>query len=199
MHLMAKLFTPILMAGLVFNLLAPAVFAQAAGSDQPDLQAIDTFLQEQVKANRLPGVAVAIVQGDQVIFLKGYGEAAAGRPVTPQTQFYLGSVTKTFTALAAADLLNHLRLYWMLPRWTHKTASQPRLWLWAKVLAGILIPLGIIFGLPPLVQALQGGSASWLEPLKLAPDLTAWLLVGMGLNLARSAIHAFSLVRAGAV
>ena len=92
---------------LIFNfLLSLSLLLQgvaAKSSNQPDLQAVDTFIQAQVKANRIPGLAGAIVQGDQVIFSKGYGEAAPGQPVTPQTQFYPGSVTRSFTALAALN------------------------------------------------------------------------------------------------
>jgi CubicO group peptidase (beta-lactamase class C family) len=76
----------------------------------PDLEAIDAFLIKQVQANRIPGLAVAIVQDDQIIFMKGYGEAKPGTPVTPQTQFYLGSMTKSFTALAAMELVQEGKL-----------------------------------------------------------------------------------------
>jgi CubicO group peptidase (beta-lactamase class C family) len=74
------------------------------------LQAVDEFLRTEVYANRIPGVAVAIVQNDQIIFNKGYGESAPGKPVTPQTQFYIGSVTKSFTALAAMKLVEQGKL-----------------------------------------------------------------------------------------
>jgi CubicO group peptidase (beta-lactamase class C family) len=50
----------------------------------------------------VPGAAVAIVRDDRVILLKGFGfrDREAGRPVTPQTLFSIGSCTKPFTALA---------------------------------------------------------------------------------------------------
>jgi CubicO group peptidase (beta-lactamase class C family) len=477
-----KIFLVFSILWLVFSLLAPSLSAKAEGNGQPDLQAIDTFLQEQVRTNRIPGLAVTIVKGDKVIFAKGYGETSPGKPVTPQTQFYIGSVTKSFTALAAlqlveqgklnldasvqqylpwfqvtdpqaasqitvrhllnhtsglnekgdpnaaaytdslesqarllknvrpaapagsryeycnqnyrlvgllietisgqsygdylrdhifiplgmthsvtnpadapdlaqgysrffgfalprsqryipgalpsgylittaedmgqylraqinnqqadgtpmlqsetlsamrtppigvnsdygmgwmvmendntlvhggalenfqsfvafglkervgfvmlvnqnsmenmlfennairdgllallngetpqktsyawiswlliglfiADLLNHLRLYWMLPRWLEKTAKQPRPWLWLKVLLGIIFPATVVFGVPSLVHALEGGAPNWVEPFNLMPDLTVWLLLGMALNLVRSVLHAFALLR----
>src|SRR5512147_1535366 len=96
--------------GLIFSLFIPSFSGKAQGSNQLDLQAIDSFLQAQVKANRIPGMAVAIVQGDQILFAKGYGEAASGRPVTPQTQFYIGSVSKGFTALAIMQLVEQGKL-----------------------------------------------------------------------------------------
>ncbi len=73
--------------------------AQAA-SLPLDLDAVDAHLRAQMAANHLPGMAVALVKDGQVLMLRGYGEARPGQPVTPQTQFYLGSLTKSFTALA---------------------------------------------------------------------------------------------------
>jgi CubicO group peptidase (beta-lactamase class C family) len=115
-----------------------------------------------------------------------------GKP--PQQPFY-GWIGWLLLGLATADLLNHLRLLWTLPRWAQKTSTQNRFWLWAKVLAGILIPLAVIFGLPLLVKGLQGGSPSWVEPFQLMPDLTGWLLLGMSLCLARNLLHVPALLR----
>jgi CubicO group peptidase (beta-lactamase class C family) len=482
MKLLRTIFYSLFIFSLIFSIVSPSISARAQASVQPDLQALDAFLQAQVRSNRIPGLAVAVVKGDEVIFQKGYGQAAPGNAVTPQTQFYIGSVTKGFTALAvmqlveqgkleldapvqkylpwfqvadpqasahitirsllnhtsglsetgdpnasaytasleeqarllrfvrpnaqagaryqyynqnyrllgllvekasgqsygsylktnvftplgmnqsaanpadapelaqgysralgfplpqsqrfipgalpsgylittagdmaryllaqlnnrqangqpllsprsltlmrtppagiasdygmgwmvmengntlahggalenfqsvvalglkekigfvilfnqnsmenmlfensvirdgmvnflngkplpannygwvgwvlfalvAADLLNHLRLLLKLPRWVEKAARQSRPWLWVKISAGILFPLAIIFGLPQLMHALEGGSPNWLEPLRLMPDLTVWLLLGMGLNLLRNILHAVSLAR----
>lgn len=53
-----------------------------------------------------PGMAVAAVRGDELLFLKGFGfaDVEAQRPVTPETVFYIASSTKAFTAQAAAIL-----------------------------------------------------------------------------------------------
>jgi CubicO group peptidase (beta-lactamase class C family) len=54
----------------------------------------------------VPGAALAVVHDGEVIRLAGYGQAdAAGRPVTPQTPFRIGSLTKSFTALAIMQLV----------------------------------------------------------------------------------------------
>lgn len=55
--------------------------------------------------NRVPGLAVAIIRDDEVLHLKGYGTAGDGRPMTPQTQFYTASLSKSFTALAVMQLV----------------------------------------------------------------------------------------------
>ncbi len=98
-------------------------------------------------------------------------------------------------SLAVLDLANHARLFWMLPGWVQKTSSQNRAWLWIKVLVGILVPLAVVFGLPRLVHATDGGAPNWVEPFELLPDIAAWLLVGLSLNLVRSLLHAGALVR----
>ena len=113
---------------------------------------------------------------------------------TPSKNSY-GWIGWLLLTLAMADLLNHLRLFWGLPRWTQKVSTQNRLWLWTKVLVGILIPLAIIIGLPPLIHTIEGGAPSWSEPFKLMPDLTIWLLLGMSLNLVRNLLRALALLR----
>ncbi|HYG59386.1 MAG TPA: hypothetical protein VD902_15090 [Symbiobacteriaceae bacterium] len=58
-------------------LLGFALPARAA----PDLSRIDAFVAQQMDAMQIPGVALAVVQGDQIIYAKGYGQAGAERPV----------------------------------------------------------------------------------------------------------------------
>ena len=54
----------------------------------------------------VPGMSVAVVRGDRTIYLRGFGEAdlEADIRATPETDFYIASVTKSFTALAVALL-----------------------------------------------------------------------------------------------
>jgi CubicO group peptidase (beta-lactamase class C family) len=78
----------------------------AARTDAVDFAAIDTFVASEMRDNRMPGVALGIVHGDQVVHLRGFGQAdTSGRAVTPQTPFVLGSITKSFTALAILQLV----------------------------------------------------------------------------------------------
>lgn len=66
---------------------------------------VDAYIKETMERLPIPGLAVGIVKGDQVLYLQGYGTANVdGDPVTPQTPFMLASVTKTFTALAVQQL-----------------------------------------------------------------------------------------------
>ena len=75
-------------------------------SDKIDLNFIDPYIAKKMRMPRIPGLALAIVKDDQIIYLKGYGRAdPSGHPVTPQTSFIIGSVTKAFTALAVMQLV----------------------------------------------------------------------------------------------
>lgn len=79
---------------------------QAATATPPDLAAIERYIQSEMQAARVPGLALALVQGDRMVHLTGFGEAdPSGRAVTGQTPFSIGSVTKSFTALAVMQLV----------------------------------------------------------------------------------------------
>ncbi|MEP7380880.1 MAG: serine hydrolase [Gemmatimonadota bacterium] len=82
--------------------------AHAQRSARLDLAAFDVYVAQAVKAWDIPGLAIAIVAGDSVLFAKGYGVRTLGRPepVDIHTRFSIGSTTKAMTALAllmAAD------------------------------------------------------------------------------------------------
>jgi CubicO group peptidase (beta-lactamase class C family) len=51
----------------------------------------------------LPGVAVAVIEGDEVVYLNGYGTPDK-HGMTPQTLMFIGSQSKSFTALIIAQL-----------------------------------------------------------------------------------------------
>jgi CubicO group peptidase (beta-lactamase class C family) len=51
-------------------------------------------------------VALAIVEGDEIVHLRGFGKARpGGEAPTPHTPFIIGSLTKSFTALAVMQLV----------------------------------------------------------------------------------------------
>ncbi|NNF57383.1 MAG: serine hydrolase [Rhodothermaceae bacterium] len=102
------------MRSLLFVLLTVVSFTTTCAQPLGDAEAfsamMDTFVPEVLSAldGTVPGVSMAVVRGDEVVYLGGFGMAdvEAGLPATPETAFYIASSTKSFTALAAA-LLNH--------------------------------------------------------------------------------------------
>ena len=88
------------------------LFAQ----QQPTLaaNAIDKIVQSTMKSWQLPGVAIAIVKNDRVIYVNGYGvkDLTTGEPVTPDTLFQIASTSKAFTTAALAMLVDEGKVSW---------------------------------------------------------------------------------------
>jgi len=72
----------------------------------PARDALVGALFSRVITNSGAGAAVLVAQNGKVLFQKGYGLAdiSAGTPITPQTKFRIGSITKQFTASAILKL-----------------------------------------------------------------------------------------------
>jgi CubicO group peptidase (beta-lactamase class C family) len=94
-----------------------AAQTQSASAPKPSLEGIDAFIAEQLKEWKTPGVAVAVVQADSVILMKGYGfrDMEKQLPVTPQTLFAIGSITKSFTVTTLGMLADDGKLDWDKP------------------------------------------------------------------------------------
>jgi CubicO group peptidase (beta-lactamase class C family) len=68
--------------------------------------AIDAYVEEQMHRLNIPGVSLAIVEGGKIAHVRGFGRACpGGEAPTPQTPFFIGSLTKSFTALAVMQLV----------------------------------------------------------------------------------------------
>jgi CubicO group peptidase (beta-lactamase class C family) len=98
-----------------FSILLIVLCLQVAAPAQSlDTSSIDKLVEDAMKAWQVPGAAVAIVQGDKVVHLKGYGVKALGssEAVTPDTLFAIGSTTKAFTTTAMAMLVDEGKMGW---------------------------------------------------------------------------------------
>ncbi len=79
--------------------------AQSVRLSGPDIPAIERYVAQQMERNRIPGVALAIVYQDSVIYSRGFGTDGFGHDVTEHTGFVLGSMSKSITALAVMQLV----------------------------------------------------------------------------------------------
>ena len=91
---------------LPLSLVAAQQQAAAAATAQDysaALAAIEKAIDEKRKELGIPGISLAIVKDDQIIYLKGLGEKDRDKklPVTPDTQFAIGSASKAFTGMIA--------------------------------------------------------------------------------------------------
>ena len=86
-----------------------AAEAALAGFDK----LVDTALEDF----NVPGIAVAVVVNDKVVYARGHGyrDLENKEPVTPETLFAIGSSTKAFTTAVLASLVDEDKLEWDNP------------------------------------------------------------------------------------
>jgi beta-lactamase class C len=75
---------------------------------------MDAAAEQAMKASGAPGMAMAIVQNNKIVFMKGYGVRQAGQtaPVTTDTVFRAASVSKPFTSTLTGILVEKQQLRW---------------------------------------------------------------------------------------
>ncbi len=78
----------------------------------PDLDRIRRTAASLVEERHLPGLAVGVVQGDDLVFGEGFGLAdiESGRKQDPALRQRIGSITKTMTGLCIMALIDEGRL-----------------------------------------------------------------------------------------
>ncbi len=93
--------------------------AQNTGSNELKQQQkissdFDKYAEEARKSWNIPGMAVAIVKDDKIIFSKGYGVKKLGDndPIDAHTLFQIGSTSKAFTTTLMAMLVDEKKLNW---------------------------------------------------------------------------------------
>ncbi len=101
------------MLALVCMLAAPA-FGQASAQSTSQhvftakmAATIDRLARAEVTGGRTPGLAVAVVEDGRWVYARGFGYAnlAKKRAMSATTQFYVGSLTKEFTAASVLLLV----------------------------------------------------------------------------------------------
>jgi CubicO group peptidase (beta-lactamase class C family) len=99
--------------------------ADPAATEAADLEARLAHLAGTLEAERerqhVPGMAVAVVRGDRVVFARGFGvrDLTTQEKVTPETLFAIGSSTKAFTATAVGMVVDDGKLSWDDPLSRH--------------------------------------------------------------------------------
>jgi CubicO group peptidase (beta-lactamase class C family) len=98
----------------------------------PPEEAVSGRLDERLAGitSRHPavGLAVGVVGDGRLSSFHGHGLAdiAAGTPVTEDTVFRIGSITKTFTAIAVLQLCEQRRRCWPAARASTARSSRPK-------------------------------------------------------------------------
>jgi len=77
------------------------------------LSGLDELIIRDFNKHTLPGLAVGVVQDGKLVYARGFGMAniEEEKPVTPDTVFRIGSISKTFTAIAIMQLMEQGKLH----------------------------------------------------------------------------------------
>jgi CubicO group peptidase (beta-lactamase class C family) len=77
------------------------------------VDALEARIRREIDGARVPGLALALVHGGELVYARGFGVTSVddgARPVTPGTLFRIGSVTKPMTGTVAMRLVADGRL-----------------------------------------------------------------------------------------
>ncbi len=92
-----------------------------AANDQPEaadlektVSAFDLYTEELFNKSGVPGMAVAVIQNDTIIYEKCFGviNLTTQEPVTADTRFQLASISKSFTTATIASMVGTGNLSW---------------------------------------------------------------------------------------
>ena len=109
-------FKPVLVSSVLLALISLPVRAEVELGQRPEvteaLAVLDMWIKQQVDYRAVPGLSIAIVFDQQIVWAKGYGYSDLGRkiPATPATVYRIGSVTKLFTSTAILQLRDQGKL-----------------------------------------------------------------------------------------
>lgn len=94
------------MKHILWIILVLLITTNVAAQEAPTTTFSDT-VNELMEDYHIPGAAVAIVRDSEVIFTEGFGvtDTQTGESVTSDTVFPIGSISKSFTALATLQLV----------------------------------------------------------------------------------------------
>jgi len=97
-----------------FILLVVVTRVGALAAQTHRLSELDSYIEDARRAWGIPGLAIAVVKDDSVIFARGYGErvVGSGEPVDEHTLFAIASTSKAFTAAALGLLVDEGKLRW---------------------------------------------------------------------------------------
>jgi CubicO group peptidase (beta-lactamase class C family) len=89
---------------IFYGLCFPVITAKAQTEGDQTKQ-IDEYIKNEMKAAHIPGLAVGIVKGKEIMYLRGLGKS-----ITPTTPFILGSTSKSFTAIGIMQLVEKQKI-----------------------------------------------------------------------------------------
>ncbi len=110
---MMKMFLIVIAAACLINSCeSESGITDAKENSLDPVQQFEKELDQLRQQRAIPGLAAAVVKGEEIIFAEGYGYADVGNkiPVTENTPFHIASITKTFTSALIMQLVEEGKL-----------------------------------------------------------------------------------------
>lgn len=119
-------------------ILAPALAAQSGADSLAHVQNVvrhfDEYAVQALQEADIPGAAIAIVKGNDIVYLKGFGVRQAEQPakVDAHTAFRIASVSKGFASVLTALFVEQGKLRWddpvikFMPKFSLRDAGNTR-------------------------------------------------------------------------
>jgi CubicO group peptidase (beta-lactamase class C family) len=87
--------------------------APAAAQADPPVRGLEATIERGMEDWEIPGLAIAVVRGDAVVYARGFGvRELGGRDLVDEhTLFAIGSATKAFTAAGGGGGFKNLRAH----------------------------------------------------------------------------------------
>jgi CubicO group peptidase (beta-lactamase class C family) len=117
-----------ILLSLLLPWLLPPVSAVTV-QQKSDFSKLEKVVLAEMQKTDIPGLAIAIISGDHVVFARGFGVAnvETHTPVTVDTLFQIGSITKTFTAAVLLTLSTEGKLALDKPIGSYAKGLSPKL------------------------------------------------------------------------
>jgi CubicO group peptidase (beta-lactamase class C family) len=98
---------------LLLTLMPPCIPARVQADDDRYEKKLQPLLEAFIREQQIPGLSIAIVEANRVVYAKGFGWKSLDRrkgSVTPLTVFHMASIVKPFVATAILQLVEHNKI-----------------------------------------------------------------------------------------
>lgn len=198
-----------LLLTVVLSSLVLAVHGQDEPFDLSPLAAkVDAAAERAIREGFVPGGAVALIEGGEVTLMRGYGfaDGDTGHPVTPETIFQIGSISKTVAAWGVTHLveageveldapIESIVTRWRLPE-SEFDASEVTIRRLLSHTAGLSVHgypgHGPVEVLPSIEESLSGEPHSTTAVRIVTDPGSAWSYSGGGYTLLQLAVEELS-------
>jgi len=104
------------LAAFLTLLLSVAAFSQEVNQTDP-FHGFPELIEDLMSKWQIPGMAIGVVKDGEIIYMEGFGyrDLENKLPVTTKTVFGIGSISKSFTSMSVAMLVDEAKLKWDTP------------------------------------------------------------------------------------